>query len=114
MKKPQSPQTQYPTWMGLITLGLMSLVAPLIAAFVHSAWVFHSGNRFYNAEIWRLSQQPDLWSIFTWIGGFGPLGAITFLVLLPFRKRMLLRWVLWICCIILCTDLLFKAEVALK
>jgi hypothetical protein len=100
----------------------MSLAAPWIAACIHSACVFHSGIRFYNAEIGgsyfhgyvSSFEQPSFWKALTWIGACGTPGLITFLILLPFRKHTLLRWTLWICCIILWTGVLFQMEVAFK
>jgi hypothetical protein len=105
-------QARCPSWMDFLTLGLMSLAAPLIAALIHSAFVFYSGIRFYKAEIWRLSEHTDFWSILAWVGGLSVPGLITFLILLPFRKDTLLHWILWICCIILWTGALFITEPA--
>jgi hypothetical protein len=105
-------QPQGSTWLDFIALGFMSLAAPWIAAGIHSVCVFRSGIRFYNAEIWRLYEQPDFLGVLVWIGGFSVPGLVTFLILLPFRKLMLLRWIIWTCCILLWVGAFFKMEIA--
>ena len=37
-------------WSDLLSVGLMSLAAPWIAAYMHSSFVFRRGIRLYNAE----------------------------------------------------------------
>jgi hypothetical protein len=96
----------------LFALGFLSIAAPVISAFIHSACVFHSGIRFYNAELWRLSEHPSLLDIITWIGGFSVLAIVTFLALLPFRRRALYCWIVWAFFIVLWTWFLFKMEIA--
>jgi len=103
---------QRPAWLDLIVLLLMSLAAPWIAALVHSACVFSSGIRFYNAELWRLLDARTFSDVFAWIGGFSMPGLITFLILLPFRKDRMLSWILWTCCALLWLGVLFEMEVA--
>jgi hypothetical protein len=102
----------------------MSLAAPLIAACFHSLCVFERGIRLYNAEIGGIYfhgsmppyPQPNLslaGSIFALIGACGVPAIPTFLVLLPFRKRALYRWHVWVSFIILWTWVLFQLEVAI-
>jgi hypothetical protein len=120
MSLQQSLQTRLPSWLDLLALGLMSLAAPWIAAYIHSACVFLYGFRFYNAEVGRIyfhgngavSEQPSFWIVFTWIGCFGIPAVPTFLALLPFRRRTSYRWIGWACFIILWTWLFFKMEIA--
>jgi hypothetical protein len=83
-------------WLGLM---LMSLTAPVIAYFV---LVFYCCLRF------------DADTNFPWLLAgfvFCPLPAIpTFLVLLPFRRRVLYRWIIWTGFIFLWTSLLFAFQ----
>jgi hypothetical protein len=110
MSRHQSSQVRSQSWLDFITLALMSLTAPWIAAYIHSALVVggYSGHTFRDAEIWSVS--PDLWSILSWIGACGAPGAITFLVLLPFRKRALFRWLVWLGFIALWTFMFIAHE----
>jgi len=96
-------QTRCPQRLDLIALGLMSIEATLIAALFYSSYIFYSGHsssQFYNVEFWRLSKQYGFWSI-------GIPTLISFLILLPFRKRTLLRWIFWICCTVFWIGALF-------
>jgi hypothetical protein len=102
-----------PPWWNLIVLALMSLAAPCIAAFIHSACVFYSGIRFYNAELWRLSDQPGFWNVLARIGSYGGPGCVTFFILLPFRKHRLVSWIIWACCVILWLGVFFEMEIAI-
>jgi hypothetical protein len=111
MNHQPASQARSRSWLDFVTVGLMSIAAPGIAAFIHSVWVFHTGIRFYNAQIWGLD---GFWSIFTWFGACGAPAIPTFLLLLPFRKRVLYRWAVWVACIILWTWLLFKMEFAVR
>jgi hypothetical protein len=107
----------------LFGLGLMSIAAFWVAACVHSIGVWHRGYRFYNAELggsyfyyltYDHSQAGYFGSILTFLGACGVLGLpLTFLILLPFRRRVLYRWVMWVCCTALLTYLRFKTEVAI-
>jgi hypothetical protein len=100
----------------LLTLGLMSLAAPWIAAYIHSACVFHRGIRLYNAEIggtfFRDSTQSGWGTILMWVGLCAIPAMPTLLLLLALRKRVALRWLAWFCCIALWTWMCFKMEVA--
>jgi hypothetical protein len=112
------------TWLDFVTLGLMSLAAPWVAAYLHSAWVYHRGFRIYNAEIGGEyffnygygygSLEPNLRDLIVWIGGCGIPGIITFLGLLWLRRRPLTCWIVWCFFVGLWTFLLFQAEVAIK
>jgi hypothetical protein len=88
------------------------MAAPWLAACIHSAIVFHSGIRFYNAELWRLADARTLTDILAWVGIFGAPGAITFLILLPFRKSKRLQWVFWICSVLFWLEILIQMEIA--
>ena len=98
----------------------MSLAAPLIAAFIHSICVFERGIRLYNAEIGGIyfhNTPPNLRLreyIFTIIGACCAPALLTFLALLPFRKRILHRWLIWSGFIVLWTWVLFEMEIAIK
>ncbi len=96
-------QKRLPAWSDWLTLALMSLAAPWVAGYIHSVFVFQRGIRLYNAEVGGIyfgsmpQPQPSLWSVFLWIGGCGLPAAITFALLLPFRKRVVYRWLVWFC-----------------
>jgi hypothetical protein len=119
-------QLRLPAWADWIALALMSIAAPLIATYIHSAWVFHSDYRLYNAEIGGIFfrgvsgsmppfQEPSigLRDILTLISGCGIPAILTFLALLPFRRRTLYRWIIWTGFIALWTWLLFQMEIAI-
>ena len=112
MNQQPSSQARGHSWLDLVALGFMSLSAPVISALIHSACVFQSGIRFYNAELWRLSEHLSLLDVISWIGGFGFPGLITFLVILPFRKSALNSWMVWVGFVAFWTFLLFKMEIA--
>jgi len=114
MNQQASSQSRSHSWLDLVALGFMSLSAPVISALIHSACVFQSGIRFYNAELWRLSEHLSLLDVISWIGGFGFPGLITFLVILPFRKSAVNSWMIWIGFVALWTFLLFKMEYAIN
>jgi len=109
MSSHQPSQGRSQSWLDFVTLGLMSIAAPGIAAFIHSLWVFHTGIRFYNAQVWGLD---GFWSVVSWIGACGVPAIPTFLVLLPFRRRALYRWLVWVGFIILWTWFFFATEFA--
>jgi hypothetical protein len=97
----------------------MAIAAPAIAACIHSLCVFHSGFRLYNAEIggvyfhdYGAAWQPGLLSILSFIGACGVPAIPTFLVLLPFRRRTLYRWIVWTLFIVLWMWMFFKMEFA--
>src|SRR5690349_10857817 len=101
-------------WSDLLGIGLMSLAAPWIAAYIHSASVFRRGNRLYNAEVGGIyfHGDPSLGSFLLWILGLGVPAALTLLLLLPFRRRAVFRWSLWIGSILFWTWAFFKTEFA--
>jgi hypothetical protein len=108
-----------PAWSDWLSLVLMSFAAPLIAAFFHSAWVFHRGIRLYNAEIggeyFRGNDPVPVPSFSTLLMGISILAipAIpTFLVLLPGRQRTFVRWTIWAGCVALWIYMCFQMEVA--
>lgn len=109
-------------WSDLVGVAVMSVTAPWIAAYIHSACVFHRGFRLYNAEVGGTYfhgsmppyPQPSLgWVLLSWIGGCGVPAILTFLLLLPFRKRVVFRWLLWVWCIAIWTWVCFKVEYAI-
>jgi hypothetical protein len=119
-------RVRLPAWADWPALALMSLAAPLIAAWIHSYCVFERGFRLYNAEIGGIFfrgvsgsmppyQQPSIGfeDILTLISGCGIPAIITFLVLLPFRRRALYRWLVWAGCILLWTWVLFQIEISI-
>jgi hypothetical protein len=101
-------------WPDLLSLGLMSMAAPWIAAYIHSACVFHRGTRLYNAEIGGafLRSGTSLGTILVWITLCAVPAMPTFLLLLAFRKRIVYRWFAWACCVALWTWVCFKMEIA--
>jgi len=105
-------------WSDLIGVALMSIAAPWIAAYVHSAYVFQHGFRLYNAELggsyFHGSTPPDpgVSTILMWFVVCAVPAMPTCLVLLAFRKRAVYRWVVWVCCIALWTWVCFKMEIA--
>jgi hypothetical protein len=98
----------------------MALAAPWIAAYIHSAFVFHEGFRLYNAEIggiyfhgnYLMTRQLSLSSILTWVGGCGLPATLTFLALLPCRSSLVFRWIVWAGFIALWTFACFQLEIA--
>jgi len=95
----------------------MSLAAPVIAACIHSIWVFHSGFRLYNAEFggahFHDNNGPTgLFGIIFSIGFCAILAIPTLLILLPFRRRTFYRWLVWSAFVVLWTWLFFKMEIA--
>jgi len=115
---------QIELWLDLVVIGLMSLASPWIAAYLHSAWVYHRGFAFYNAEVggkYFLNQgygygslYPNSGDLIAWVGGCGVPGILTFLGLLWLRRRPLTCWLVWCLFIVLWTCLLFKIEVRIK
>jgi hypothetical protein len=97
----------------------MSFLAPLTAAFIHSIFVFQGGLRFYNAEIGGIyflcnEGQSSLRAIILLVVVCGVPAIPTFFVLIPFKKRALYRWVVWIGFVMLWTWFYFQTEIALK
>ena len=120
MSLPQSLKAPLPPradWLGLV---LMSLSAPWIAAFIHSACVFRRGIRLYNAEVGGIFfngsmppyPQPGLGSVLLWISGCAVPAALTFLFLVFLRRRAAYRWLAWVCFVALWTWACFKTEIA--
>lgn len=120
----QALQRQLPTWTDWFALALMSLAAPWMAAYVHSALVFERGTRLYNAEVGGiychgnsgsgLSWKPTFLYILFWIWGRCIPAIPTFVFLLLGRRHVVYRWPIWVCCIWFWTWFAFKMEVALK
>lgn len=113
-----------PVWADWLALVLMSFAAPLLAAWIHSFYVFEYGFRFYNAEIGGIYfrgsmppySQPGLSfteASLVVISGCSVPAVPTFLVLLLFRKRVLHRWLVWAGFVILWTGVLFQLEIAI-
>src|SRR5262249_55884173 len=104
--------------LDVLGLALMSLGAPWIAAYIHSASVFHRGIRLYNAEVGGMFLHPkttmhsSIGTILMWIAVCAVPAAPTLLVLLAFRKRIVYRWLAWLCCIAVWTWVSFKMEIA--
>jgi hypothetical protein len=108
-----------PAWADWLALALMAIAAPAIAGFIHSFYVLQSGYRLYNAEIGGAYfhgnpavEPPGLLSVLTFIGACGVPAILTFLVLLPFRRRAFYRWIVWAAFTVLWTWLCFKSEIA--
>jgi len=101
---------------------LMSLAAPVIAACIHSLWVFHSGTGCYNAEIggtyfhgaYKPVDEPSLLGILAAIGACGVPAVPTFLVLLAFQKQRLYCRIIWVLFIVLWLLIFFNRENAIK
>ena len=112
-------KSRLPAWSDWISLVLMSLASPWLAAYIHSVFVFNRGFRFYNAEVGGAyfhtsgpMPAPDVWSMVSWIGACGVPAIPTFLALLAARKRLLYRWIAWLASIALWTYICFKMEIA--
>jgi hypothetical protein len=114
MKERRLPKTRFSSWIDLTTLGLMSLVSPWAAAIIHSTYVFSTGIRFYNAELWRLADHHAVLDVLVWLGWFGIPSIITFLILLPFRNYRQLQWILWGCSVLIWLGLFFQMETAIR
>ena len=112
MNQHETHESRSQSWLDFITLGLMALAAPCIAVLIHSAYVIHTGYRMYNAEITGLGGSTPFFSILALLGGGGVPAVPTFLALLPFRRRVLYRWIAWVGFIIVWTFILFKLEIA--
>jgi hypothetical protein len=114
-------RVRLPAWADWFALALMSLGAPLIAASIHSLCVFQRDFGLYNAEIGGAYfggsgavEQPGLLTVFEFLGACGIPAIPTFLVLLPFRKRVVHRWLVWAGFIVLWTWFFFKSEFAIR
>ena len=113
--------TRLPASCGWVPLGLMSVAAPWIAAHIHSELVFQRGIRLYNAEIggiyfqkgWPQPPQPNLATALLCASGFGVPAIMTFVALLPFRKRAGVRWLFWFCAIAIWVWVDFRLEFAI-
>jgi hypothetical protein len=113
-------QTRLPSWSEWLTVIFISLAAPWIAAFVHSADVYRRGLRLYNAQIggfyfdsMGMARQPDASEVVRWILVCSIPAIPTFLVLLPFRKRPMYLRAAWICLVVFWTWVYFKSEIAI-
>ena len=117
----------YPTWPAgrakwgeWFGLGLMAMAAPLVAAEIHSLWVFHQDFRLYNAEIGgsyflNMGGKVD-WTrgVCLWVMGCGMPGFLMFCGLMPLRRSAWYRWLVWLGCVGLWTNVLFQMEFAIK
>jgi hypothetical protein len=115
----QSFKLRFPAWADWFALALMAFSAPVIAAFIHSLFVYHSGFRLYNAEFGgayfhgrEAMENAGTLTMLTIAGACGVPAIPTFLVLIPFRRRTLYRWIVWAGFVILWTWLYFKMEIA--
>jgi len=96
-------QIQFPSWFNGVALYVMSYLAPLIAACIHSVCLFHRGVRFYQAELCEMDRMG------VWIY-LAALAIVPFMVLRFFGRRPLWRWTIWLCFVALWTFLCFKSE----
>ncbi len=104
-------------WLGLV---LMSFSASLIAACIHSLYVFDRGSRLYNAELGGFFFNdgmsgytvPNLRGLLLWSSRGAVAAVLTFLVLLFFRKRAAYRWLAWISFVVFWTWVCFNTEIA--
>lgn len=103
-------------WFGFV---LMSISAWLIAACIHSLYVFDRGSRLYNAELGGFFFNdgmsgytvPSLGGVLLWCSQGAVAVVLTFCALPFFRKQAAYRWLAWICFIALWTWVCFKAEI---
>jgi hypothetical protein len=103
-------QFRFPAWTDWFALPLMAIASPLDAALIHSYCVYESGIRLYNAQIGETGVGAIIRLVsFCCIPGFP-----TFLALLPFRRRALLRWLVWAGSIFVWTAILFQMEIAIR
>jgi len=104
----------------VVGAGLMAIAAPWVAAYIHSALVFQQGSRLYNAELGgiyfhgNVPPQPSAWTIAYWAALCLFLAWPTFLVLIPFHKRVIYRWLAWICSVGVWLWACFSTEVAYR
>ena len=110
-----------PSWANWITLALMSYAAPVIAGCIHSLHVILGGFRLYNAEIGgiyfhdtSLGGQSIAVSVLNFVGICAVPAALTFVVLLLFRKRPQLCRAVWIGIVLFWLWFCFRMEVALR
>jgi hypothetical protein len=126
MKFYQPFRMRLPAWADWFALALMALAAPAIAIAIYSGYVLHSGYRLYNAEGGGVyfhgggegyghGYGPlNFWLVLSILSGCGVPAIPTFLVLLPFRKQALYRWIVWGFFVAFWTWLLFKMEIRIK
>ena len=89
-------------WFGL---ALMSLAAPVVAVLFS---LFYSCFRQYvdlDTSLWRLPYIIAFYSL---------LAIPTFLALLPFRRRILYRWIVWTGSTILWTGVVFYSQIVMR
>jgi hypothetical protein len=102
-------------WVGLV---LLSLTAPLIAACIQSVFVVFSDHWIYQAVIGGAYfldvEKPGASTILFILGSCGALAIPTFLILRPFRQRVLYRWLIWIGFVALWTWCYFATEICIK
>jgi hypothetical protein len=113
-------RVRLPAWADWFALLAMALAAPMVAMYFHSFWVFFTDFRLYNAEIGGVYFIPGSggvgprvsWSIYHFVVLCDVLAIPTFLVLLPFRRLTLERWIVWAGFIALWVFLAFQAQIA--
>ena len=96
-------RVRVPAWADWFALLAMAVAAPMIALFFDSFWHFFTGFRLYQAEVGGAYFYPGSGGVgppvsllvFHFFELCGALAIPTFLVLLPFRKRALVRWIVW-------------------
>src|ERR1035441_8852106 len=96
-------------WTDLVVL---SVASPLIAAGIQSVCIFYSHFRIYQAIIggayFHTVDDPGFATLVSILWGCGIFGVPTFFVLLPFRRRSLYCWLVWVGSIAIWTWLLYN------
>jgi hypothetical protein len=109
---------QFPKWVEWCSLALTAWAAPAIAILIHSLVVYDRGLTLYNAQIgggYFFDGSRESFDHILLLATACTIPAIpTFLALLPFRTRTILRWCVWMASVSLWTWLLFKSEFAIK
>jgi hypothetical protein len=90
---------RFSNWANWIALAFQALASPLIAAFIQSVCVFRSDFRLYQAMIggayFHSVENPGLVSTIGVLIYCCIFAIPVFFVLLPFRKRVFYRWLIW-------------------
>jgi hypothetical protein len=109
---------RFPAWADWIALIFLALAAPLIAACIQSVCVVRGGGRIYQAVIggayFHQVEHPRSATIVSTLGYCGIFGFFTLYALLPFRQRVLCRWLVWLGSIVLWTWVYFVTEITIK
>jgi hypothetical protein len=111
----------FPNWADWIVLIFLAFAAPLIAAGMQSLYaVWFCGERGYQALVggpyFGYVEKPGLTTLLFVFHICSIVGTLTFLVLLPFRKRPLLYWRIWIggIAILTCYFITIQKDVIIK